>query len=66
MPSAQPKFFWPAKIKFWLAQNTLAAQKHQNPIQKLRSKKFWLAKFFFWPAKNIFGRADGIGISTIL
>ena len=34
MPSAQPKFFWPAKIKFWLAKNNLAGQKHQNPIQK--------------------------------
>ena len=47
MPSARPKFFWPAKIKFWLAKNNLAGQKHQNPIQKWRSKKFWLAKFFF-------------------
>ena len=62
MPSARPKFFWPAKIKFWLAKNNLAGQKHQNPIQKWRSKKFWLAKFFFWLAKNIFGRSDGIGI----
>ena len=38
MPSARPKFFWAAKIKFWLAKNNLASQKHQ---------KFWLAKLFF-------------------
>ena len=50
MPSARPKFFWPAKFKFWLAKNNLAGQKHQNPIQKWRSKKFLLAKFCFgWP-----------------
>ena len=34
MPSARPKTFWPTKIKFWLAKNNLAGQKHQNPIQK--------------------------------
>ena len=26
MPSARPKFFWPAKIKFWLAKLFLASQ----------------------------------------
>ena len=39
MPSARPKFFWPAKIKFWLAKNNLAGQKYQNPIQKCF--KYW-------------------------
>ena len=65
MPSARPKFFWQAKIKFWLAEKIWLAKNIKILYNNEGPKTFGWPNIF-WLAKPFFGRADSIGTRLYL